>query len=137
MCLAHNNQLLTLREIILVGPCCLSFFLFSVLRFCFVYLRFVSCVPNVVCVSGLSILYCLFRFLYHLAIFHFLKNFEYLLVFRYFVPTHLALVTFTVGVYLMYYSITCCFRCTFGGRHGRDRMIVGFITTYAINAYHH
>ena len=23
------------------------------------------------------------------------------------------------------------------GRRGRDRMIVGFITTYAINAYHH
>jgi len=24
-----------------------------------------------------------------------------------------------------------------GGRRGRDRMIVGFTTTYAINAYHH
>ena len=26
-----------------------------------------------------------------------------------------------------------------GGRHGRDRMVVGFITTctYAISAYHH
>ena len=23
------------------------------------------------------------------------------------------------------------------GRHGRDRMIVGFMTTYAISAYHH
>ena len=23
------------------------------------------------------------------------------------------------------------------GRHGRDRMIVGFTTTYAISAYHH
>jgi hypothetical protein len=23
------------------------------------------------------------------------------------------------------------------GRRGRDRMVVGFITTYAINAYHH
>jgi hypothetical protein len=23
------------------------------------------------------------------------------------------------------------------GRHGRDRMVVGFITTYAISAYHH
>jgi hypothetical protein len=26
-----------------------------------------------------------------------------------------------------------CFR----GCHGRDRMVVGFITTYAIRAYHH
>jgi hypothetical protein len=23
------------------------------------------------------------------------------------------------------------------GRHGRDRMVVGFITTYPISAYHH
>ena len=23
------------------------------------------------------------------------------------------------------------------GRHGGDRMVVGFITTYAISAYHH
>jgi len=24
-----------------------------------------------------------------------------------------------------------------GGRHGRDRMVVGFTTTYAIGAFHH
>jgi len=24
-----------------------------------------------------------------------------------------------------------------GGRRGRDRMVVGFTTTYAIGAYHH
>jgi hypothetical protein len=24
-----------------------------------------------------------------------------------------------------------------GGRNGRDRMVVGFTTTYAINAYHY
>jgi hypothetical protein len=24
-----------------------------------------------------------------------------------------------------------------GGRRGRDRMVVGFQTTYVINAYHH
>jgi hypothetical protein len=24
-----------------------------------------------------------------------------------------------------------------GGRHGRDHMVVGFTTTYAIRAYHH
>jgi hypothetical protein len=24
-----------------------------------------------------------------------------------------------------------------GGRRGRDRMVVGFTTTYAINVYHH
>jgi hypothetical protein len=26
---------------------------------------------------------------------------------------------------------------SFGGRHGRDRMVVGFTTTCAISAYHH
>jgi len=25
----------------------------------------------------------------------------------------------------------------FGGRRGRDRMVVRFITTYVINTYHH
>jgi hypothetical protein len=25
----------------------------------------------------------------------------------------------------------------YGNRRGRDRMVVGFITTYAISAYHH
>jgi hypothetical protein len=25
----------------------------------------------------------------------------------------------------------------YGGRRGRDRMVVGFITTYAISSYHH
>jgi len=25
----------------------------------------------------------------------------------------------------------------FGGHRGRDRMVVGFTTTYAISAYHH
>ena len=25
----------------------------------------------------------------------------------------------------------------FGGRRGRDGMVVGFITTYAVSAYHH
>jgi len=24
-----------------------------------------------------------------------------------------------------------------GGRRGRDRMVIGFTTTYAISAYHH
>ena len=24
-----------------------------------------------------------------------------------------------------------------GGRHGRDRMVVGFTTTYTVSAYHH
>jgi hypothetical protein len=24
-----------------------------------------------------------------------------------------------------------------GAHHGRDRMVIGFITSYAINAYHH
>ena len=32
----------------------------------------------------------------------------------------------------MVYKCTCTFTS-----HGRDRMVVGFMTTYAINAYHH
>jgi hypothetical protein len=27
--------------------------------------------------------------------------------------------------------------CNLRGRRGRDRMLVGFTTTYAISAYHH
>jgi hypothetical protein len=27
--------------------------------------------------------------------------------------------------------------CSLGGRNGRDRTVVGFITTYGISAYHH
>ena len=42
-------------------------------------------------------------------------------------------------------SIVCIVRLLFifitrtqvGGRRGRDRMVVGFITTFAIRAYHH
>jgi hypothetical protein len=44
------------------GPCC-SCFQFSVLRFCFVCLCLVSCIPNVVSFSGLCILDCSFGFL--------------------------------------------------------------------------
>ena len=29
------------------------------------------------------------------------------------------------------------FQSVLEGRRGRDRMVVGFITTYAIRAYHH
>ena len=32
-------------------------------------------------------------------------------------------------------SLKCLF--TYMGRHGRDRMVVGFTTAYAISAYHH
>jgi hypothetical protein len=36
--------------------------------------------------------------------------------------------------------VTCCYKSSFTcyrDRCGRGRMVVGFITTYAINAYHH
>jgi len=33
--------------------------------------------------------------------------------------------------------ITLPILTTAGGRRGRDHMVVGFITTYAITAYHH
>jgi len=35
------------------------------------------------------------------------------------------------------YNIAFSLQLKIKGRHGRDRMVVGFITTYAINAYHH
>ena len=35
----------------------------------------------------------------------------------------------TPSQFILYYTITAC--C------GRDRMVVGFTTTYAISAYHH
>jgi hypothetical protein len=38
-----------------------------------------------------------------------------------------------VCLYAIYYYIySKCFR----GRHGHDHMVVGFMTTYAISAYH-
>ena len=36
-----------------------------------------------------------------------------------------------------YYRICITIRPNMGGCHGRDRMLVGFTTTYAISAYHH
>ena len=33
-----------------------------------------------------------------------------------------------INLFKIYYSL---------GRRGRDRMVVGFLTTYAISAYHH
>jgi len=33
--------------------------------------------------------------------------------------------------------LTCIFPIERGGRRGRDRMVVGFTTTNANNAYHH
>jgi len=32
---------------------------------------------------------------------------------------------------------TVCQLLTTGGRRGRDHIVVGFTTTYAISAYHH
>jgi len=34
-------------------------------------------------------------------------------------------------------SVFFFFLSLFRGRRGRDRMVVGFTTTYAISAYHH
>jgi hypothetical protein len=45
---------------------CLIFLVFCVVFLCFICLRYVSCLPNVVIISGLFILDCLFRFLYRL-----------------------------------------------------------------------
>jgi hypothetical protein len=38
-------------------------------------------------------------------------------------------------IYLYTICVYCI--CYHRGRHGRDRMVVGFTTTYAISAYHH
>jgi hypothetical protein len=43
--------------------------------------------------------------------------------------------TFDRLMYKMYYEFTVIFPRR--GRRGRDRMVVGFMTTYAISAYHH
>jgi len=40
-------------------------------------------------------------------------------------------------LYLGLYSNSVVFFFIRWDRHGRDRMVVGFITTYAISAYHH
>jgi hypothetical protein len=49
----------------------------------------------------------------------------------------------TVWYFLCVYFITIvmeifsvCLKITFRGRRGRERMVVGFIATYAISAYH-
>ena len=44
-----------------------------------------------------------------------------------------------VGLILMVINnnIVLSLPTTNWGRHGRDRMVVGFATTYAISAYHH
>ena len=34
-------------------------------------------------------------------------------------------------------SLTKKLQNVFGGRRGRDRMVIGFTTSYAISAYHH
>ena len=49
-------------------------------------------------------------------------------------PTFFFLI-FEVYVYLFSYSIF--FPDTFGGRCGRDHMVVGFTTNCAVSAYHH
>jgi hypothetical protein len=62
-----KQELLTLRQHLMLlpgfwwGPCCSIFLVFCFL--CFVCLLSVSCVPNAVSVSGLSILDCPFGFL--------------------------------------------------------------------------
>jgi hypothetical protein len=40
-------------------------------------------------------------------------------------------------IYLVVFSYCWIHFICNGGRRGRDRMVVGFITTYAISAYHH
>jgi hypothetical protein len=45
-------------------------------------------------------------------------------------------------LFLINFRYNCSFKQSvlkkvFGGRRGRDRMVVGFTTTYVISAYHH
>ena len=46
-----------------------------------------------------------------------------------------------VGTYLIFsvdlWIFTACLYTYWGGRHGCDRMVIGFTTTYSISAYHH
>jgi len=43
---------------------------------------------------------------------------------------------FAIYIYIYIYIYTVTDQ-NLRGRRGRDRMVVGFITTYAISAYHH
>ena len=46
----------------------------------------------------------------------------------------------TKSFYMLYIDLLigrCNYHPLYRGRHGRDRMVVGFITTYEISAYHH
>jgi len=43
----------------------------------------------------------------------------------------------SICIVLTYMMIYCNVCKWFWGRRGRDRMVVGFTTTYAISAYHH
>ena len=43
-----------------------------------------------------------------------------------------------IAMYAAYLELWCSLYTGLdGGRYGRDCMVVGFITTYAISAYHH
>jgi hypothetical protein len=48
-------------------------------------------------------------------------------------PNTLKTMSFTCQCYIIFIFN----HIKFGGRPGRDHMVVGFITTYAISAYHH
>ena len=71
-CLPFGSTWLHYR--FLMGPVFLIFLAFRVVVFCFVCLRHVSCVPNIVNFSGLSFFDCPFDFLYRFiisSIYHF------------------------------------------------------------------
>jgi pantothenate kinase len=58
----------------------------------------------------------------------------------YFVHTSVLIlihVSVTTCIYIHITIINEICNLFFRGHHGRDRIVVGFTTTYAINAYHH
>jgi hypothetical protein len=73
LCESHDGYLIRGRNFLPIASTwihhcfwLLIFLVFCVVFLCFICLRYVSCLPNVVIISGLFILDCLFRFLYRL-----------------------------------------------------------------------
>ena len=54
-----------------------------------------------------------------------------------FLLTFLSLYIFTIWIYIIIVFVFCSINWYCRDRCGRDRMVVGFTTTYVISAYHH
>jgi hypothetical protein len=73
--------------------------------------------------------------------FFFYNTCNYRLVVHLLTHVHLgyckSILTLSHNLYTFWTVIGDCSTVLSGGHHGRDHMVVGFITTYAISVYHH